>query len=275
MRPIRISEVGTMGTCEKMWQYRYVLEQEDPASGPMIKGTLLHAYYAAWWKNGQPNNVFALGPDKVINEINPDHRDEVSDHLDKHPEVADDAIWLFGRFCKVHGGRNTFELVESELELEAEVDGLLLQGRADALVRHVESGKLYLGECKSMRDWRRLDILQVDPQVTHYYLLLQAAGYPVHGVMYDALKTYRWKRDEHPPEDSIQRIFLDRTAEQCEASLDDLRAFRANAEAIEGKVRLPLRNISSFGSCSFCNYRPQCWEELAFPETEIIVLGGE
>jgi hypothetical protein len=136
-------------------------------------------------------------------------------------------------------------------------------------VLHKQSGRLFLQECKSMRDWRRLDILTVDPQMTHYYLGLRAAGYEVDGVLYDAIKTYRWKRDDHPPEDSVQRVFIDRTPEQCEASLVDLHAFDDRREDIESGRRSPLRNISSFGSCSFCNFRAECWEELAFPEPEI------
>lgn len=268
MKPIRITEVGTMGVCEKKWHYRYVLEQEDPSSPAMSKGTLLHGMYAAWWKHGQPETMVGFDFDLVLAEVNPDHLPDVQK---MKAQDLDDALWIFERFCLVNGGLDHFELVGSEIELEAEVDGLLLQGKADAIVRNIRTNDLFLAECKSMRDWRRLDILEVDPQMTHYYLLCQAAGYPVKGIMYDALKTYRWKRDEHPPEDSIRRLFINRTAEQCEASLDDLHAFadrREDLTDLPRRRRKPLRNISSFGSCSFCSFRPQCWEELAFPETE-------
>lgn len=267
MKPIRITEVGQMGKCEKAWEYRYVKDVPDPPNAAMTKGTLLHAIYAAWWKHGQPAALTEITADQVLAEIDPERHDEVA-NMD--PQAKDDAFWLMLRFAVVYGGEDVWELVESELELEAEVDGLLLQGRADALFRHKPSGDLYLGECKSMKDWRRLDILEVDPQMTHYYLLCQASGYPIKGILYDALKTYRWKgRDTHPPEDSVRRLFIHRTAEQCEASLDDLHAFNDRRLDIMSGARKPLRNITHFGSCSFCTYRPQCWEELAFPDTEV------
>lgn len=267
-KPIRITELSTMGRCEKQWQYRYVLDHKDEGSVAMTKGTLLHAMYAAWWKNGQPESVAGLEPEVIEHELDDDRKQAVKD---MPPIEIDNAFWLFDRFCKVYGGTNHFELVASEVELEAEVDGLLLQGRADAIVREVATGNLYLGECKSMKDWRRLDILEVDPQVTHYYLLCHQAGYDVKGVMYDALKTYRWKRDEHPPEDSVQRLYIHRTAEQCEASLSELHAFSDRRDDIVTGKRIPLRNISHLGSCNFCSFRSECWEDLAFPETKIVM----
>lgn len=259
-RPIRTTEFSTLTGCEQRWWYRYAAEIEEPTVSPALtKGTLWHAAWAEWWEN---DNHFDGG--RMIERVPEDRRGLIT------PEILDDVIWMVKRYETVYGPtRYEWEMVANEVELEAVVGGLLLQGRADGLIRHIPTNRLYLGEAKSMRDWRRLDILTVDPQLTHYYSLAKAAGYEIDGILYDAAKTYRWKRDEHkhPPAESFQRLFIDRTPEQCEKALEQLAAFASRRSELLGGAT-PLRNISSM-TCGGCAYRAQCYDEIAFPEAEI------
>lgn len=269
MKPIRITELGTMGTCEQKWMYRYgdpdaALDDEE-GSRAMTLGTLFHAWWGEWHKT--PGGYNDIVVPNVLAAIPEDRQASITE------DIAADADWMIRRYDQAFiASKDEWRLVANEVELEAIVDGLLLQGRADAIFEHIPTGDLFLGECKTMRDWRRLDTLTVDPQMTHYYMLLRESGYDIKGVLYDAAKSYRWKRDEHkhPPEESFQRVFIDRTEAQCHASLKELHAFNERRTDLVEHTRLPLRNIGQ--TCSWCWARVRCWDELAFPETVIEVV---
>lgn len=268
MKPIRITELGTMATCERKWWYRYgdpEASHDDESSIAMTKGTLVHAMWGDWWMNRG-----GVDATRVMDAIPEDRRELITE------EIMEDAVWLMGRYAQVYGPHlDEWEMVENEVELKGVIDGLDCEGRADGLIRHVESGRLFLAECKTMRDWRRLDILTVDPQITHYWTLARAMGHDIDGVLYDAIRTYRWKRDEHkhPPEETVRRLFIDRTIEQSRMAADELHAFHDRRLALtqpsQGNQRktLPLRHIDA-QTCSWCSFRPRCWEELAFPNPE-------
>jgi PD-(D/E)XK nuclease superfamily len=261
VNPVRTTEMSTLTTCEKKWHYRYALDIPEPeVARPLTLGTLFHALWAQWWE-GKGD----MDPSAIMERIPEDRREHITE------DILSDAWWMLGRYDTLYGPtRDEWEMVENEIEMEATVAGVLMQGRADGMFHHKPTGKLFLGECKTMKDWRRLDILTVDPQVTHYYTLAQATGRDVFGVMYDAAKTYRWKRDEakHPPHESFQRLLIDRTVEQCNEAVHELTAFADRREDLLTNVRLPLRNVSSM-TCSWCAYKGKCWEELAFPEPTI------
>lgn len=274
MKPIRISEVGSMANCEQAWWYRYgdpdAVPDEDTGSAAMTKGTLYHAWWGEWWTTeGGLTNIDAA---RVVDAIPEDRREFITE------EIADDVMWMMRRFDQTWlPQKDEWEMLANEVELEANIDGLLLQGRADGIVRHIPTARTYLAECKTMRDWRRLDILTVDPQLTHYWTLARACGYPIDGILYDAAKTYRWKRDEHkhPPDESFQRLFLDRSQAQADEATKQLHAFNDRRKDLTeinapwtAPDRRPLRNISA-NTCSWCPWRARCWEELAFPETAI------
>lgn len=258
MRPIRTTEVSTLSQCERKWWYRYDQGIDEPfTSDALTLGTLFHAWWAEWWAT--PGGYNDINIEGVLDRI-PDDRSALISQ-----ETAITANWMIQRYDEVYGPeRDGWEMVENEIEMEATVAGLLLQGRADGLIYEKATQSLWLAECKTMKDWRRLDILTVDPQITHYYTLAKATGRDIEGVLYDAAKTYRWKRDEHPPADSFQRLYLDRSPEQCAEGLKELHAFNERRSSLVH----PIRNISGF-TCSGCAYKTQCWDSLAFPETTL------
>lgn len=264
MKPVRISEVSTLTLCERKWWYRYA-EGADEFSPAMTLGTLLHAWVQEWWVT--PGGYRDIDFAKVLARIPEDRQDLITE------EIRSTAEWLLLRYDHVYQPTHHEWTVEG-IEVEMEVDlggGLLAQGRADLFVYHKPTKLLFLDETKSMNDWRRLETLTVDPQVTHYYALARRSGYDIEGVLYDAIRTYRWKRDPHPPEDSFQRIYLDRTEDQVTQGYLELQAFADRRTALEDQGAGPLRSISD-RNCSWCAFKARCWEELAFPEPTIEII---
>lgn len=266
-RPImRTTEQNTLSMCEQKWWYRHVKGQEDPPSGPMTKGTLWHAFWDEWWTT--PGGFDNVDWGKVLGRIPDDRQDDVTE------QIAGDVFWLAQRYDAWRPGgyeATDWRVVEQEIELEAKINGgVRLQGRLDDIRLHVPTGKLYVGECKTMADWRRLDILEVDPQLSNYVNLARRNGYDVAGVFYDAARTYRWKRDEdkHPPSDSFREMLYLRDDPQIFQSELQTQQAALRAELIRDGVLQPLRNIGA-NTCNFCSYRDECYEDLAFPPEQL------
>jgi hypothetical protein len=150
---------------------------------------------------------------------------------------------------------------------------VLIRTRIDALKRDAE-GRLWVVERKTMSDWSRLEFVPSDPQVTLYWLAAVERGLDVYGIEYDAIRTYRWQQ-ERPPEDSVRRLYLDRTPEQAAQALtwlwrimhrrDDLDAWMQAPAAARG--RGPIRNVHAF-VCRTCPYRVPCLEGMIHMEEE-------
>lgn len=226
------SELSTLAGCEQRWYYRYVDELEDQPSAAMKLGTSMHEFADAFWRG----EVFK-------------------------PEFS----WLEQRYIDHYFEQRTHvKVIKSELELEALLpDDTKLVGHIDGY--YEIDGKLYLVERKTMKDWRRLDSLDVDLQISLYCWLARENDIPFDGVVYDAIRTYEWKRDAHPTSDSFQWLYLDRTAAQIDRAarwaMDVLD--RRYALTADNSAELPIRNLAAH-VCGLCPYKEQCWDEMAW-----------
>lgn len=261
---LHFSEMSCLATCEQKWSYTYGLDQdeeEQETSRPLVLGSLLHAGATEWWDT--PGGWDHVDQGKVLSHLADDARAGLTE------EIATDFHWLMQRYDEVYQPtHDEWEVVADEIELDGIIAGVPIGGRADRIVLHLPTERLYLMETKSMKDWRRLDILTVDPQITHYWTLARQNGYEVDGILYDAIKTYRWKTGKHPASESFQRLFLDRNEEHAMAAGDQVRAVSDRRKQLAIGDAVPIRNISQM-TCSWCWKRERCWEDLAFPETQI------
>jgi hypothetical protein len=252
------------------WWFRYAKNRENDSSPAMTKGTLWHAFWDEWWIT--PGGADHVDWGKVIGHIE-DGQDKITE------QIASDVMWMAQRYDAWRPGgfeATDWRVVDQEVELEAELTpGMLLQGRLDDIRLHVPTNTLYVGECKTMADWRRLDILEVDPQLSNYVNLARRNGFDVAGVFYDAARTYRWKRDEHkhPPSDSFREMTYLRDGPQIKMSEWEVANQIQRKQDLLNLRRGPIRNIGA-NTCSFCSYRDECYEDLCFPQERLQWLDG-
>lgn len=278
------SELSTLASCEMKWAYRYKEHEASEQTMPMAKGSAIHELVGTWWTGDEEMLAFKLNailsaPESV--------------------EFANDLEWLFHRYTQHYGAaRNggALRVVATELKLLAPLPGTDVEvvTYVDQIVQLRNRG-LWAVERKSMKDWRRLNTLDVDPQVSIELWQLRNAGWPVQGLMYDAIRTYRWQPEkptqkwlmehegltrvqakeqidnhpgfERPIEDSFQLLYLDRHDAHIRAALEDARS-AVRRRALLGAGEVPIRNIGM--NCDMCPFKEKCWEGLAFPQ-EIVL----
>ncbi len=185
------SELSTLAECEEKWRRQY--------SGPRVKrapsvqmatGTLVHGGVNTFWTEGS----FAPGLDDAFEKLTEEHG---GGNVGTYGEAFELALWLLERYAEVYKDftRNV-EVIEVEKRLQAKVPGspFSIYGYVDRMVRI--NGKLWLVETKTMKDWSRLDLVDVDPQQTLYFWLARENGLEPHGILFDAIRTYRWKLEK-------------------------------------------------------------------------------
>lgn len=254
-RTTSFSELSALAQCEAKWLYRYSTKLPDRPGAPLLLGSLLGWGCREMWETGDRWDDVAL--DEEAWRLNGESPVDWSD------EPWATARWLLTRYWLRYGDEFPEGEVTSELHLTATLpSGLQLQGYFDHLIDgHV------LVERKSMKDWGRLNNLIIDPQVSLYFWLARENGYAIDSVLYDAIKTYRWKRDEHPPADSFQQVWLDRTEFQIERAIEWAESILARRSVIVDGA-YPIRNLGPL--CNGCPFQDRCHDDLAFAPGGVI-----
>lgn len=75
--------------------------------------------------------------------------------------------------------------------------------------------------------------------------------------------------EAHPPSDSFEMLWMDRTPEHIDAALAEVRAGIRRREALRRGAK-PLRNIGPF--CGNCAGKSVCFSRLAFPQDDIVLV---
>lgn len=251
----------------------------------MRKGTGIHELAGTWWTGDDEALAGKLA--------------EIELSLEDDEQLLADTLWLFDRYRRHYGrARNSGSLrvIDTEHKLLAPIPGtdVSLVTYVDQIVK--TSSGLWVVERKTMRDWKRLNSIEVDPQVTIELFQVRNAGWPIKGVIYDAIRTYRWKPEkptqkwlmenegltreqakqqielhpgiERPDDESFQLLYPDRHPEQITEAVADMQtAVRRRALLAAGER--PVRNIGS--ACDNCPFREKCWNELSFGSDEVLL----
>jgi hypothetical protein len=301
---VSYTELSTLAKCEQMWAYRYRDKVAEPDERPVYfqKGTELHELIHAWWIGGDAQQRAEASFERRSLAA----FEEFDDRL---ITMFDDVKWIYDRYTMRYGAmraRGELRVVETELKVVNPIphSGVAAVTYVDQLVWLKDKG-LYAVERKSMADWQRLDTLDVDPQVGIVLWQLRQDGWPVQGVLYDAIRTYRWKPEkptqtalieaeiESNPEFTSEyvtkreqtawaRLQLE-THPGVERSIDDsfqwLTTDRtgANLAVLEDEMRTAVRRravlaagelpMRNIGTtCRTCSYKNECHADLIFPE---------
>lgn len=271
---VSFSSLSKLTSCQRRWAFQYRDRAPEVPGPAMLKGTLLHQLWYAHWSGKDWHDELQVQGEIFIAE---------------HPEATylpdwiGDAAWLFDRYVTHYGDLATvteanpdFEVVALEQEFKVKLPGKYgwLIGRLDGLWKI--DGYLWLVEAKSMSDWETLDRYIYDPQCSLYVWAAREAGWPVEGVMVDAMRTYRWvakNEGKHPVAESFDRRWVDRNQEHLDMAIEEAKAGLDMARALlRGAIR-PLRNMDRH--CGWCSYRSPCLAELCFNQPVIDILEDE
>lgn len=258
-RTVSFSELNTLSQCEAMWFYAWEAQQPDPSGAAAYLGSIMHALCRAFWEGREWRIEFT-------EMYGTQFFDAVPITM---PEPWITAEWLMTRY-EAHYNENarTAVKVQHEVALSAKLpNGTKVTSHLDGL--YEIGGETWILERKTMGDWSRLDLLAVDPQLTLYYWLCQENGIDVAGIAFDAIRTYRWKRDEHPPADSFEWVWLDRTQAHVDAALKQAVSGVQRRAALRRPGAVPIRSLGKH--CGWCSFRDECWGDLAFPQPEITI----
>lgn len=313
MSVINYSEFSTLTQCERKWAYAYLLgEEEEGAKKGLHLGTLIHLWHGRWliglgatlpreWTDdintgGKPGEVRTLRL------------------TDFDPELVERALWLAERFTAHYGQSppSSWTVISAEEWMTRDFGDFTLVGRCDGLVEI--DGQLWLIEVKSYGARPGpLAYAQVSPQLGCYSLLAEEKyGKRPFGILYQGVYTYQWaaktmnlkdieafllenpanatasKKDlrsaakalqprmllpDRAPEESFEQIEV----ELGDAHLDTAQQYLAAAIKRRNEVAaMPHEGIPNVGrDCSWCGFKPRCWNELGGVEPYEIEVEDE
>ncbi len=253
---IDFSSLSVLAACQWKWHARYVRGLPDRPGPAALLGTLLGELTSTWWE-GEDWEPLAMAAVKAWEAENPD--------AEFSPEWIGKAIWLMERYVLHYADeRDSVKVLGTEVPFKLRLPGRYgwLVGRIDQLWEI--DGKVYVRENKSMADWSKIDQHMRSHQTTLYYWAAQQLGYEPWGILLDCQRTYRWKRDEHPPADSFERRWFDRHDEQLANAIVECGKGLTLAKMLINGTLQPLRNISDH--CGWCAYSNECNAELGFSD---------
>lgn len=176
------SRLKTLRQCPRLHLYRYILGIQTP-SGPAAEfGTVAHAAIERWllaWKRGDMDTrlpaMLAVVRDSSLSD---DNKARLSALLAAYHYRWHAAPW---------------EILGVELEFRYELDGNLVGGKIDALIRDTTDGRIWIVEHKTTGQdaslgggyWERLAL---DVQISIYIDGATVLGHEVAGVIYDVLQ---------------------------------------------------------------------------------------
>lgn len=280
------SELNTLAECERKWWYRYLHREERTQTVQQFRGSALHDLIGAWRQGDERPAVDRLNAAVASGQVIT---------VEEMLQIE----WLFDRYKRYYGGHRP-RIVATEFRVENKLPGtdLSVLTYVDE-IEQTETG-LWAVERKSMKDWQRMNLLDVDPQVTITVWNLRQDFPTLKGVLYDAIRTYRFvdsqptlgdlkslhakrngetvktytdrmKRVQHdarteaPLEDSFRRQLLTRTEQEIEGALNEIYAGVTRVEDLKAGRR-PIRNLGRH--CDWCDHKLQCWADLQFGEVQ-------
>lgn len=273
---ISVTERGEYRRCRRRWNLgssnRQGLTKIVPNTALGL-GTLIHAALADWLIHPELNlrDVFLYRSKQQLDAVKSIFAKQVGRSITES-ELGNlwEAINLGSAMMENYQKHwNSplppgFELVAPEQRVRIPIPGCAheLEGRLDAIIRHIESGKLYVLEHKTYSQRPEERTLRWNDQFMSYqWMLVQLGLGPVAGIAYDGL----WKRAAPPKKvegrdgiisDLFCRIKLHRSTQEL---LEFERMLRDEAIEMASGPSIYM-NRTWDGSCNWgCEYNVLCF----------------
>jgi len=225
MRTITTSECRCYQACPRKHDIQYnQLVRPSESSEALRFGTLVHKGLEAWWR--APSEPLAA----AYEAMRSGGADPVSLIIAEELMALYDATW----------GAEPYEVLAVEAEFQTDLRNpetgaasrtFRLGGKIDAVVRDTNDGRVLIVEHKTSSDdispgsdyWKRL---QIDNQVSTYFVGARAIGYDVQACLYDVIGKPRMRPLKATPESDRRykkdgSLYANQRAE--DESLDDFR----------------------------------------------------
>lgn len=268
LKHVSYSELSTWRQCPHKHQLAYVERWQPPVEGAALtRGRVFHEMLAAHYRalrDGVP-----LAARKEIDDILGRVADE---------QAADLLRWMYEGYVECWGNEEWEQWTVLEVEDQREVplptetgghSVYALKMVADLLVRDGKD-RIWLVDHKTNADFPREVGLDLEDQFSLYAWGYQQLGVPVHGVVYNCIRTRRNKKPMSG-EERFRRLPMYRTRSQLEnTALDAWRTTRRMRSA-----RWTERATNS-DTCQWrCPYTEPClWGRKGGNEREFLVSAG-
>jgi PD-(D/E)XK nuclease superfamily len=255
---IDFSSLRVLADCQWAWHARYVVGLPDRPSTAALLGTLMGAATSAFWC-GEDWRPLVVETIRAWQAENPD-AEFVPDWMDK-------AAWLMQRYEDHYGPERDaggVKVLGTEVYFKLRLPGRYgwLCGSIDQLWE-IE-GRTWVRENKTMNDWSKIEQHMRSHQTTLYFWAAQQLGYEPWGILLDCQRTYRWKRDPHPPADSFEQRWFDRNQAHLDNAIVEAGKGLTLAKMLINRQMEPLRNIADH--CGWCSYANECNAALGFDD---------
>lgn len=248
--------------CENSWLLKETeTEHERLAKSDALRlGTLMHRLVGAWLSG----RSWVTEWQEALNE------EPGWEPGFEAPEIFDRATWIMQRYVEHHGEQPEHPVIALELPFDLAVPGVpgvRVRGYLDGIVNRGPSGRKpepWLWEIKTMGRWGRENQVAWDPQLG-LYLWAASQLFTIHGAVFDALNTYRYKPKDgkdQPADRSFKRIELPFDERMVARTLDDVKRVARRAKAVLKNPGLAVRSVGE--ACTYCEHRKRCltpWEE--------------
>lgn len=188
MRTVSFSELDALRTCPLKHHLTYNRRWRTPVvSRALSVGSLFHQVLEAHYLEKQGTQAKYPGVQDVFAESSDDVEIE-------HFETVQ---WMYDGYCEQWGADDDWNVIEVEKKFELPLGrGIRLKGRIDLLVEDSSAGGgLWIVDHKTGRELPKGKQLEFDDQFGLYMWLLKRSGLDVRGVIHNACRSYRLKRE--------------------------------------------------------------------------------
>jgi hypothetical protein len=223
---ITYSELDTFRQCplKHKWNYQMLFSREPVPGTPLSRGNLWHSCLETYYYEMRANKLKPLDAKNAVVDL----------HLDngKGQFVNEDAAlidWMLNGHVECYGNDPDWEVLAIEfagrVKLGVLPDGrtVWLQFKLDLIVREISTGRIWIVDHKSAKDFTRQVEIDIDDQFGLYMWALTTAGVPVFGFIRSDARTQR-NKGAMTLEQRFKRTPTFRTAVEMENIANDAMA---------------------------------------------------
>ena len=260
MAPVIISysELDTYRQCPFKHQLAYAERWVSPVDSPALdKGKRTHTALEFWYAD----------PERMTDPVQTMQRAKVSAGLldlngDPKDDTANLVCWMLDGYVEMYGSDSGWTVVAVEHPIEIKLPGTAtrIKGKIDLLVTDAR-GRLWLVDHKTGQNLPKDKDLDLDVQFAIYAWAMKSLGKPVHGMIYNSIRTQRNKGPMDLEERFSRRLLVRSDAELDAVARDVAQDAREMLAALRKAQRTGIDRPRHFDTerCGWrCSFTEAC-----------------
>lgn len=259
---ISYSAYDTAKQCGLRHQLAYKERWRSDESAPALsRGTAMHAALEHHYRRLQqydPTSIPAADFNAATRAL------AVADDIRGVDTEEGEAVdFMVDGYVDYYGADSNWEILAVEVDFEVPLfdhfgkeSEFELIGRIDLIVKNRGTGKVWVVDHKSASQMPTEKALEFDSQLALYTIAARRAGFPVHGAIYNVLRSKKLKR-AMTPEERFSRKLVVSTVPELDTTEHEVVQFMRDVYRDRGGLDAPRSPDSE--RCSWkCNYREAC-----------------